>query len=224
MDSKLHFLMVLVPGLPLAAAILTAMFGPRHLKSASHWPVILALAGSCACSLALLGEVKQRSADTASKGGYEHVLALWTWMDLPDALSLDAATARISSGSTSAATAASSASSDPANPANPASATVLRDFRIDVTLRADPLTSTMLSMVTFISTLVAIFAAGYMKGERGYWRFFTYIALFVFSMTMLVSVSNFALLFVFWEAVGVCSYLLIGFWYPKPDAAAAGMK
>ncbi len=200
MDSKLHLLMVLVPGLPLAAAVLTALFGPRQLKAASHWPVILALAGSFLASLALLGEVKQRSAETGGQGGYEHVLALWTWVDLPEALRLDPANAKLSGGS------------------------ALRDFRIDVTLRADPLTSTMLSMVTFISTLVAIFAAGYMKGERGYWRFFTYIALFVFSMTMLVSVSNFALLFVFWEAVGVCSYLLIGFWYPKPDAAAAGMK
>src|SRR5204862_748799 len=54
--------------------------------------------------------------------------------------------------------------------------------------------------------------------------FFAYIGLFVFSMTMLVSVSNFVLLFVFWEAVGVCSYLLIGFWYQKHEAAAAGKK
>ncbi len=208
MDSKLHLLMVLVPGLPLAAALLTALFGPRHLKAASHWPVILALAGSFAASVALLSEVKQRSAESAAQGGYEHVLALWTWMDLPDALSMDAATAKAAPGAAAAAT----------------GGPTLRDFRIDVTSRADPLTSTMLSMVTFISTLVAIFAAGYMKGERGYWRFFPYIALFVFSMTMLVSVSNFALLFVFWEAGGVCSYLLIGFWYPKPDAAAAGMK
>ena len=59
---------------------------------------------------------------------------------------------------------------------------------------------------------------------RGYWRFFTYVSLFVFSMTMLVSVSNFVLLYVFWEAVGVCSYLLVGFWYEKPAAAAAGKK
>src|SRR5207253_8597018 len=71
---------------------------------------------------------------------------------------------------------------------------------------------------------VALYASGYMAGDRGYWRFFAYIGLFVFSMTMLVSVSNFVLLFVFWEAVGVCSYLLIGFWYQKPEAAAAGKK
>ncbi len=97
-------------------------------------------------------------------------------------------------------------------------------LRVDVTLRADPLTSMMQMMVSGISLFVAVFAAGYMKGDRGYWRFFTYIALFVFSMLMLVSVSSFLLLFVFWEAVGVCSYLLIGFWYQRPSAAAAGMK
>ncbi|MEZ6117420.1 MAG: NADH-quinone oxidoreductase subunit L [Pirellulaceae bacterium] len=97
-------------------------------------------------------------------------------------------------------------------------------FLIDVTLRSDALTSIMLCMVTFIATLVAIFGAGYMHGDRGYWRFFAYVSLFVFSMTMLVSVSNFLLLFVFWEAVGLCSYLLIGFWYHKPEASAAGKK
>ena len=99
-----------------------------------------------------------------------------------------------------------------------------RDFRIDVALRADPLTSIMLVMVTFVASLVAIYAAGYMHGDPGYWRFFAYVSLFVFSMTMLVSVSNFVLLYVFWEAVGACSYLLIGFWYQKPEAAAAGKK
>jgi len=82
----------------------------------------------------------------------------------------------------------------------------------------------MLPMVTFIATLVAIYASGYMHGDRSYWRFFACVSLFVFSMTMLVLVSNFLLLFVFWEAVGLCSYLLIGFWYEKPEAAAAGKK
>ena len=95
---------------------------------------------------------------------------------------------------------------------------------MDVVLRADSLTAIMLGMVTFISTLVVIYASGYMHGDPGYWRFFAYVALFVFSMTMLVSVSNFVLLYVFWEAVGLCSYLLIGFWFEKPAAAAAGMK
>ncbi len=95
---------------------------------------------------------------------------------------------------------------------------------IQIKLRADSLTALMLSMVTFISTLVVIYASGYMHGERGYWRFFSVVALFVFSMINLVLASNFVQLFMFWEAVGLCSYLLIGFWYEKPEAAAAGMK
>ncbi|MEO8498653.1 MAG: proton-conducting transporter membrane subunit, partial [Planctomycetota bacterium] len=136
--------------------------------------------------------------------GYEHIVTLWTWANVAEAYTLDRPADGVSVGSI--------ADRGP------------RDFRIDVTLRADALTAIMLVMVTFISTLVAIFAAGYMHGDRGYWRFFAYIGLFVFSMTMLVSVSNFILLFVFWEAVGVCSYLLIGFWYEKPEAAAAGKK
>ena len=82
----------------------------------------------------------------------------------------------------------------------------------------------MLVTVTLVSMLVAIYSIGYMHGDPGYWRFFTYIGLFVFSMTMLVSASNFVLLYAFWEAVGLCSYLLIGFWFQKPEAAATGKK
>ena len=71
---------------------------------------------------------------------------------------------------------------------------------------------------------MAIFAVGYMHGDPGYPRFFAEVSLFVFSMTMLVSSSNLVLLYVFWEAVGLCSYLLIGFWFEKPAAAAAAKK
>jgi NADH-quinone oxidoreductase subunit L len=82
----------------------------------------------------------------------------------------------------------------------------------------------MLVTVTFVSLLVAIYSIGYMHDDPGYWRFFSYIALFVFSMTMLVAASNFVLLYVFWEGVGLCSYLLIGFWFQKPEAVAAAKK
>jgi NADH-quinone oxidoreductase subunit L len=95
---------------------------------------------------------------------------------------------------------------------------------IDVNLRADAISALMLTMVTTVSTLVAIFAAGYMHGDPGYPRFFAAFSLFVFSMVMLVLSPNFVQLFVFWEGVGVCSYLLIGFWYRKPAAAAAAKK
>jgi NADH-quinone oxidoreductase subunit L len=96
------------------------------------------------------------------------------------------------------------------------------DIRID--LRADAMSAIMLSMVTFVSLLVAVFAAGYMHGDPGYARFFAEVSLFVFSMCMLVLAANFVQLFVFWEGVGLCSYLLIGFWYQRPSAAAAATK
>jgi NADH-quinone oxidoreductase subunit L len=97
-------------------------------------------------------------------------------------------------------------------------------MNVAVTLRADAMTSIMLAMVTSVSFLVAVFAAGYMHGDPGYARFFAAVSLFVFSMCMLVLAANFLLLFVFWEGVGLCSYLLIGFWFRKPSAAAAAVK
>ena len=109
---------------------------------------------------------------------------------------------------------------------DPAGVGAARDYlvSIPITLQVDSLSATMLSMLTFVATLVVIYAAGYMHGDPGYSRFFSVVALFVFSMIMLVLSANFVQLFVFWEAVGLCSYLLIGFWYEKPEAAAAGKK
>ena len=95
---------------------------------------------------------------------------------------------------------------------------------VSFTLRADALSAMMLVMITFIATFIAIYSAGYMHGDPGYPRFFAEIALFVFSMTMLVLADNFILLFLGWEGVGLCSYLLIGFWYQKPAAADAARK
>ena len=96
------------------------------------------------------------------------------------------------------------------------------DLHVPFALRLDGLTTIMLAMVTCVATLVAVFAAGYMAGDPGYPRFFALVGLFVFSMTGLVLSSNYVLTYAFWEGVGVCSYLLIGFWYTKPSAAAAG--
>jgi NADH-quinone oxidoreductase subunit L len=97
-------------------------------------------------------------------------------------------------------------------------------FSVRTDIRADAMSGLMLAMVTTVSLLVAVFAAGYMHGDPGYPRFFACFSLFVFSMCMLVLAANFALLFVFWEGVGLCSYLLIGFWYQRPSAAAAAKK
>ena len=98
------------------------------------------------------------------------------------------------------------------------------DLRVDVEFRVDGLTTMMLAMVTFVATLVSIFAAGYMHGDPAYPRFFALVGLFVFSMTGLVLSNNYILTYAFWEGVGVCSYLLVGFWHAKPAAAAAAKK
>ena len=200
MNDPISTCLIFIPALPLAAAVLVAIFGARVLKQNSHWPVVLALLGSFFFSIVLWREVLAgQKANPA--GGFEQIVPLWTWAEIPGAYDLQ-----------------------PNPPAIAETEAGPRAFRIDIALRADSLTAMMLAMVTFVSMLVTVFASGYMAGDRGYWRFFACIGLFVFSMTMLVSVSNFVLLFVFWEAVGVCSYLLIGFWYQKPEAAAAGKK
>jgi len=96
------------------------------------------------------------------------------------------------------------------------------DIHIGFTI--DRLTVVMLLLVTTVSSLVHIYTIGYMQGEPGYARFFSYIALFTFSMLMLVLADNLLQLFVFWEAVGLCSYLLIGHWYERPSACSAATK
>lgn len=103
------------------------------------------------------------------------------------------------------------------------------DQWIDVNYFLDSLTGVMLVTVTFVGLMVVIYAIGYMRdhhghSERGYERFFAFLALFVFSMAMLVLAGNFVLLYLGWELVGMCSYLLIGFYYGKPEAAAAAKK
>ena len=95
---------------------------------------------------------------------------------------------------------------------------------VSVGFLLDELTSVMLIVVTTISLLVHIYSVGYMKGEDGYYRFYSYLSLFTFSMLMLVLGNNFIQLFFGWEAVGLSSYLLIGFYYEKVSAADAGKK
>src|SRR5215813_11154353 len=88
----------------------------------------------------------------------------------------------------------------------------------------DRLTAMMMAVVTFVSLMVHIYTIGYMADDDGYQRFFSYIALFTFSMLMLVMANNFVQLFFGWEGVGLVSYLLIGFWYTRPTAIYANLK
>jgi NADH-quinone oxidoreductase subunit L len=198
----IDILLVLIPALPLAAAVLTAALGKHLLRGQSHLPAVAAIALSCVASVILVFQVGG-AANSETRDdrhvGYQKIVPLWTWAAVEQAHPQADLVARPEK-------------------------TISGDFYVNITLRADPLTAFMLVTVTFVSLLVAVYSIGYMHGDPGYWRFFAYISLFVFSMTMLVSASNFLLLYVFWEAVGLCSYLLIGFWYQKPAAAAAGKK
>ncbi|HKR62570.1 MAG TPA: NADH-quinone oxidoreductase subunit L [Thermoanaerobaculia bacterium] len=100
----------------------------------------------------------------------------------------------------------------------------LANFAINFAFRIDPLSSTMLMIVTWIGFLIHVYATGYMSHETGYTRFFTYLNLFMFMMLLLVLGANYIVMFVGWEGVGLCSYLLIGFYYDKNFAADAGKK
>ncbi|WP_423707944.1 NADH-quinone oxidoreductase subunit L [Undibacterium sp. WLX3042] len=97
-------------------------------------------------------------------------------------------------------------------------------LKLEVGFLVDNLTAMMMCVVTFVSLMVHIYTVGYMAEDEGYNRFFSYISLFTFSMLMLVMSNNFLQLFFGWEAVGLVSYLLIGFWYTKPTAVYANMK
>ncbi len=201
----------LVPFFPLLGALISAL-AARLLKHLAHWPVIISIVLAFLTSLALLPEVG------------------------PEVVGHHAAA--VESGASPAAT--------PEHEAAPRTSTTIvyhwlqlgseregelhgekiKIYNLDIPIefRVDGLTVMMLMMVTFVAALVAIFAGGYMAGDPGYARFFACVGLFVFSMTGLVLSSNYVLTYAFWEGVGVCSYLLIGFWYAKPSAAAAAKK
>jgi NADH-quinone oxidoreductase subunit L len=190
----------LIPALPLAAAAITAVFGPRLLRRHSHWPCILAGAGAFVVAVMAFLAVHHD---------------IWTFVSAHHGTP-----------------AAQEAPPDP----HPQQIRVYyewikvgdpgagRGIEIGFGLNADALSAMMVVMVTFIGTLIAIYSVGYMHGDEGYARFFAEVSLFLFSMTTLVLADNFGLLYLGWEGVGLCSYLLIGFWFTKPAAADAARK
>jgi NADH-quinone oxidoreductase subunit L len=101
---------------------------------------------------------------------------------------------------------------------------VAGDFQASIGFLVDPLSTVMMLTVTFVGLLIHIYSIGYMHGDPGYPRFFAYLNLFMFAMLMLVLANNYLLMFLGWEGVGLCSYLLIGFWYEKKTATDAGNK
>ena len=204
-------LLVLVPLLPLVGAILTILLG-RTLGSRAHLPAVAGIAAAAGAAVMLL-------LATANQVGSPHgahqepirpvemISTLWQWATVDEAYAPPADSAAAIPG-----TAVGRQPSD------------ARAFSIPVALRLDPLTATMLTIITCVGLLVAIYSVGYMHDDPGYPRFFALVSMFVFSMAMLVAASNFLIVYVFWEAVGACSYLLIGFWFRKPEAARAAKK
>jgi len=98
------------------------------------------------------------------------------------------------------------------------------DFQVDVTLMVDPLSAIMILVITWVGLLIHIYSTAYMSHDDGYWRYFAYLNLFIFSMLILVMGQSLVLMFVGWEGVGLCSYLLIGFWFEDAAKASAGLK
>ena len=98
------------------------------------------------------------------------------------------------------------------------------DLQVDIAFLADPLSITMALFVTGVGTLIHLYSIGYMHGDDGFWRFFAYLNLFIFAMLNLVLAENLLVLFLGWEGVGLCSYLLIGFWFKNTEYNNAAKK
>ena len=204
MSDYAQLILWLIPGAPLIAAGFIALFGKLFLGERSHVPCVAALAVAFACSLALLVSIVPGTFQT----------------HYPEGTTFEGHDGKMY------------VQSDQEGVISPAKGAVASGYewvdigtmQVRLDLRADAISAIMLAMVTGVSLLVAIFASGYMHGDPGYARFFAAVSLFVFSMCMLVLSGNFVQLFMFWEAVGLCSYLLIGFWFQKPSAAAAAKK
>ncbi len=171
---KVETMLLLIPLLPLAGALVAGLLGRQVGRSGSHWVTILGVGGSFVLSMLIL---KMQIFDGMESMNY----SLYVWA-------------------------------------------VSDSITFQVGFLVDHLTSLMMVVVTFVSLMVHIYTVGYMRDDPGYTRFFSYIALFTFSMLMLVMANNFMQLFFGWEAVGLVSYLLIGFWFKKETAIFANMK
>ena len=170
----------LIPLAPLAAAIVTALLGPKLLRAAQPFAVLVR-AGGVGGLLVRAAVLDRAGRFHASMAARRSIATGYQWLDVGG-------------------------------------------INVRVDLRADAMTAHHARDGHVREPAGGDLRAGYMHGDPGYPRFFAALSLFVFSMCMLVLAGNFLLLFVFWEGVGLCSYLLIGFWFHKPAAAAAAKK
>ena len=172
--ASLKTILVLIPLLPLLAAVVAGLLRKQVGRAGAHWVTILGVAASFFLSAWVL------YLQVYGNLGIQNV-SVYTWM-------------------------------------------VADGITFEVGFLIDHLSALMMTVVTFVSFMVHIYTIGYMAEDPGYQRFFSYIALFTFSMLMLVMSNNFLQLFFGWEAVGLVSYLLIGFWFKRESAIFAGLK
>jgi NADH-quinone oxidoreductase subunit L len=171
-------LLLVIPALPLAGAIILALFGRRFSREVAGW------LGTGTMGLAALLSFRVLYDLIDTVGGTAITTTLYTWIEVGG-------------------------------------------FTADVGFLADPLSASFMCIITGVGFLIHLYSIGYMSDEsdrQSVWRFFSYLNLFVFAMLLLVMGDNLVLMFVGWEGVGLCSYLLIGFWYENAEFASAGKK
>ena len=208
----------LIPLFPLIGAAIAGFFGAKWLKGSSHVPIWCGVGLSAVISFCVLsyylGERENHASSShhlaatekdseAIQHSLSDMLVLFQWIE----------------------------AGDPSLKGKSGAPQLVHDkpnsnayFSAEATFFFDPLTAVMLCVVCGIGFLITVFAAGYMKGEEGYFRFFAYLGLFIFMMTCLVMGGNLIMLYLGWEGVGLCSYLLIGYYYDKPAAGEAAKE
>jgi NADH-quinone oxidoreductase subunit L len=233
--------LIYVPGLPLLGAAVTGLFGWFFPKNTAHWPCVLAIAASCVLSLIVFGAVYNDHGHEPGVATYYQWITVSRQLPTPPTIHGDRASKAAPLSAVEQEQLDEMLSAEPnedhqkkfkiAYSASGPSARkeMYEKFEhsgIDfgMTLRADALSAMMIVMVTFIATFIAIYAIGYMHDDPGYPRFFAAVSGFVAAMTLLVLGDNLFVLYAGWEGVGLCSYLLIGFWFYKESAAAAARK
>jgi NADH-quinone oxidoreductase subunit L len=168
-------LLWLIPALPLAAFVVLILVGSRIPRAG------VSIVGCAAVGISALVSILIWASPAPYPLSNGHILALWTWIDLPG-------------------------------------------FTPKVALYLDLLSMLMVCVITVVAFIILVYSTDYMAGDEGYSRFFAYMNLFVASMLTLVLADNLILLYVAWEGVGLCSYLLIGFWYKEPANVRAAVK
>ena len=197
LDQKAELFAGMIPLFPLAALAIIGLFGGKVLKGRAHVPAIIGIACSFFLALLLLMifDVGQFNSIKAALFHITTAQANQIGALNPEFLQMKFATWFSAGG-----------------------------FKIPFGVYLDPLSVLFVSFVTGISLLIFIYSSGYMEGDYGYFRFFAYLSMFVTAMTILVLANNFLLVYLGWEGVGLASYLLVGYYYPKRSARDAATK